>query len=156
MLTERQENALNAIPKDKIFIMHPFASWAKVLQTEIIADIERILPEARIYKLGSLELKIGGQNDVDLIVVDADYVRAKSICANRFGTPTYEETYATNWKFPYKGLPIDITLRQELPREFLEVLEILGNDESLLQEYIDLKTRSNGLPFRDYLRKKLL
>lgn len=68
MLTQGQIKYLDSIPKTQTVVIKPWSPKGLEIANKIIGDIHRIEPNLKIMLLGSLPLKIVGQEDIDISV----------------------------------------------------------------------------------------
>lgn len=68
MLTDWQIHYLSKIPDDQKMVVKPFNPKGLEVANQIITEIKAIEPDSAVVCIGSLPLKIAGQEDVDINV----------------------------------------------------------------------------------------
>jgi hypothetical protein len=160
MLTQNQEGYLKTVPEGKIAHVVAFDPGAQIVAGEIIREIEVILPTVKIIYLGSSKLGIAGENDIDMTVLSGDDFNGcfRSL-ESLYGKPTrisLEKKYI-KWEFVRNGFPVELHLNDIITPNFQEQIDtqrILENDPVLRSEYEHIKLASDGLPWKEYLKRK--
>ncbi len=162
MFTANQEKYLKNLSPEKanrIIHIYPFNPELKKIAHQLIAEIQRNLPEAKIFSLGSGALEISGMNDIDISVVSSgSFDDDKKTLSSFYGLPTdsHGRRYAL-WEFERNNYPVELSLNNDMARplqEQIDTCEILKQNPDLLKEYEQIKLDSEGVPFREYMRRK--
>ena len=159
MLTKEQEKYLETIPEDKKIIIQDFNPVVKVASDKVIAKIKTENPDWNIWPMGSSELSIAGQNDIDInIPIHADEVQDYlSILEELFGPPSQKEKLPMKWQYEQDGFEVELYLtdsKSETFQEHLDVFVMLKNNSGLRKRYEEIKKSSNGGSFKEYMKKK--
>lgn len=159
MLTPNQEKYLLTIPEDRMVKIKPFDPKAKETAQEIIRQINSKIPDLEIFYGGASALGIAGQNDIDLNLLSApeEYNKYIPILIELFGQPSKTNPSLVKWGFEQNGFDVELYLTDRsspLLQEQIKTFEILRDNPSYQKEYEQIKLASNGLPFREYMRKK--
>jgi len=158
MLTPNQEKYLLTIPEDKVIIIKPFDPKVKKAAQEIISKIKETLPEAEILFMGASALEIAGQNDIDMtILANGEFERHSNSLENLFGKPVKSNPTLIKWEFVQDGFEVELYLNDVISpvlQEQIDTFNLLKNSPELLEEYEQIKLKSDGLLFREYMRRK--
>lgn len=159
ILSENQEKYLQTLPEDKRVTIEPFNPNVNEIAQGILDKIHGKYPELPVLFMGASALGIAGQNDVDIYILSKpeEYEKYLSNLIKLFGEPLRNNSTAMTWAYEENGIEIELYLTdKDSPelQEQIEVFEALRNDSRLRQEYEDLKLESDGLPFREYMRRK--
>ncbi|MCL5091064.1 MAG: GrpB family protein [Patescibacteria group bacterium] len=158
MLTQNQEKYLLTIPEDKVVKIFPYNSKAKLVAEEIISKIKETFPELEILFIGAAALGISGQDDLDINILSTSENFDKQLpgLVKIFGEPIIKGT-SIKWSFEKEGYEVELYLTDKESvgfQEQLKVFDLLKNNVDLLKEYEELKSKANGVPFREYQRRK--
>ena len=160
MLTPNQEGYLTTIPTGKIAHIHPFDPAVQIVAQEIIGEIADLCPIAPVYYIGSSKLGIAGENDIDLTVLGEEgFEGCLDVLERNYGTPVVRnlaQKYA-KWEFVRGGFPVELHLGGFMDANLQEQIDsclILEESPELRAEYESLKWECDGLPWREYLRRK--
>lgn len=159
MLTENEEKYLKTIPEDKIANIKPFDPRVRETGNKIVQIIKNKIPELEVLFMGASVLGIAGQNDIDLNVLSSpsEYKNYLSILIKLFGEPTKSNSNLIKWEFIRDGFEVELYLTDknspDLNRQ-IKTFNILKNNLTLAKEYENIKLESNGLSFREYMRRK--
>ena len=66
MLTEGEAKYLETVPDDQMVEVKPFDPRGLEVAEKIIAEIKELEPDLDIKLIGSLPLRIAGQEDIDI------------------------------------------------------------------------------------------
>ena len=160
MLTQKQQDYLETIPDNRVAQIAPFNPDVQKTAHNIISEIESVLPSLKVTYLGSSKLGIAGENDIDLNILSGDdFHAALPILTKLFGEPTKVKMDKKNVRgeFIRDGFPVEIHVADVITpslQERMDTQKILENDKELLKEYEQLKLQSNGLPWREYQKRK--
>ena len=158
MLTPNQEKYLLTIPEDKVIIIKPFDPKVKKAAQEIISKIKETLPEAEILFMGASALEIAGQNDIDMtILANGEFESHSNSLENFFGNPVKSNPTLIKWEFVQDGFEVELYLNDVISpvlQEQIDTFNLLKNSPELLEEYEQIKLKSDGLLFREYMRRK--
>jgi len=158
MLKPDQEKYLLTIPEDKIVRIQAFDPKVRVVAQKLIDQITSQFPDVKVFYIGASPLGIAGQNDIDLNILsehkfDVYAEEFKKI----FGEPVRANERRLRWELQRDGFDIELYLKKDIDEVFQEqitVFELLKGDSSLREEYERIKLDSDGLPFREYMRRK--
>ena len=159
MLTSEEQKYLETIPENKIIVIWDFDPAAKETGDQIIQRIKEEGIAKGVLNMGSTELGIAGQNDIDIDVpssVDTSKVEL-SILKKLFGKPKQSKILPMKWEFKQNGFEVEVHLADASTETFkrhLRVFTALKNDPVLRTRYEALKKSCNGGSFRDYMKKK--
>jgi GrpB-like predicted nucleotidyltransferase (UPF0157 family) len=160
MITANQQKYLDTIPKDKVARVVAFDPATQQTAQEIMSEIRTALPKVQIFYAGSSALGIAGENDIDLTALAiGEFQSAFNVFTKLYGAPkrtTLEDGYA-HWEFVRNGFPVELHLNDRMKPYFQEQLDtqkILEQNTDLCLEYERIKLQSNGLPWREYTRRK--
>lgn len=160
MLTKNQIDYLSTVPEDKIAHVVPFDPAMQTTAQEIISEMKSDLPEAEVFYIGSSKLGIAGENDIDMTVMSNGYfLDYMKVMEGRYGRPQHmnQEGKYIKWEFVRNGFPVELHLNDVVTPNFQEQIntqKILESNANLRFEYEQVKLRSNGLPWREYLTRK--
>lgn len=159
MLTDNQKRYLQSIPQDKITRIEPFDPGAKQTGDQISAQVAAIFPDLKVLSIGSSNLGIAGQNDIDLNIpcAPADYEKFLPKLRELFGEPVKHDPRLVKWQFIKNKYTIELYLTDKDSPQFREQLDtflILKNNPELALKYERLKLSCAGIPFREYMRQK--
>lgn len=158
MLNQNQEKYLLKIPEDKIFVLKPYDSKS----VNVVENIKRLLSTAgvnlKVIWMGSLALGISGQGDIDLYILcdSVEFDKYVPIIEKVFGPRVYGISIY-KWNLEIDGFEVEMYLTDPTTPSMIEQIHVfkkLKSDKNLLNEYELVKQSSNGLLFRDYMRKK--
>ena len=161
MLNADELNYLKKIPHNKKFIYQEFNTQTKNIYDDISRKINKLFPNITIIQLGASALGIGGQNDIDIYILakKTNFKIYLNNLINLFGTSNSENETSIAWKFSVKGLSVELYLTdpnsQSMKRQ-LAVFKILNKNNSLRQEYDDLKRKLSGKNFKEYQKQKYI
>lgn len=158
-LTEPQEKYLATIPEEKKITIQEFDPAVKVASDKIVAKIKAIKPDWNVWPMGSSELGIAGQNDIDInIPVRADQYRDYlPTLKELFGPPRQENKLPIKWEFQQDGFDVELYLtdtNSEGFKEHSDTFWMLKEHPGLTKRYEELKKSANGESFREYMRRK--
>lgn len=86
MLTEGQTKYLAKVPDDQKMVVKPFNPKGLEVANQIIAEIKAVEPDLEAICVGSVPLKIAGQEDIDINVVwRASVFKRTCVCYNDKG-----------------------------------------------------------------------
>jgi 8-oxo-dGTP diphosphatase len=160
MLTKGQEQYLRRIPEDKVAHVVPFDPRTQSTAKEVMVEVDSLLPGAEIIYIGSSKLGIAGENDIDLTIVGGNHFDSYyKILKNYYGATSEEwlKDYYAKWEFVRNNFPVELHLIGQVTKDFqdqLDTQKILEGNADLRTEYEKLKLECNGLPWKEYLRRK--
>lgn len=159
MLTQDQQKYLETIPEDRTIIIQDFNPSAKETALEIMKRIKSAGVKSEVLNMGSTELEIAGQNDIDINILSSPdrYKEELPILENLFGQPFQRESLPMRWEFKEKGFGVDLHLTDTSTENFKQHLDIFSafkNNQSLLKEYEELKRSCSGKSLREYMIMK--
>lgn len=159
MLTEGQIKYLAKVPDDQKMIVKPFNPKGLDIVNQIIAEIKTVEPDLEVICLGSLPLKIAGQEDIDISAFCIREEQPKHLdnFKKLFGEPTRKGTNSMGWDFHKEGFSVSVWLTDptvETTRAQVQVFNMLKNDPKLLKEYEDIKLSAKDLTYKEYQIRK--
>src|SRR3989344_6206530 len=155
MLTDGQNKYLATIPDDKKMVIKPFNPKGLKIANQIISAIKSIEPHLDVLLLGSLPLKISGQEDIDISVfcIKSEQLKYLDNFKMLFGEPTRNGTNSIGWDFQQEGFSVSVWLTDptvETTKRQVQVFNLLKNDPNLLKEYEEIKLASKDLSYKQY------
>lgn len=103
-------NVLNKPSQPSIVKPYPptLTKHIQILQTRL----KKVVPKAIIRPIGSSDLQIDGQGDIDMIVgvTKAEFVSARAQITRLLGEPTIIRHHIVQWKRKYRGVTLDLDL----------------------------------------------
>lgn len=158
MLTKAQQEYLLTIPEDKVVKIHPFDPKIPNIAKDIIDQVHSVKPDLEVLFMGASGLGISGQGDLDLYMLSSkkDFEKYLLDLTNVLGEPAIKGT-SIKWQFEKDGHEIEIYLTDPTSpsmQKQVKVFEMLKNNPDLLKEYKELKESSDGLLFREYMKRK--
>jgi len=159
MLTLNQEKYLATIPEDKKIVVQDFNPAVKVAADKVIAKIHAVKPDWNVWSMGSSELGIAGQNDIDINITSSPdkYAEQLPILVELFGEPRQRERLPMKWTLEQDNFEVELYLTDatsEMFKEHLDVFRMLKDSRGLSERYEAIKKSASGGSFRDYMRKK--
>lgn len=161
MLTEAQKKYLETIPEDKAARVKAWDPKTKAVAEKIMERIRAADPNVRIYYTGASALKLPGENDLDFSILcpRADFAETLPKLETVLGKPQKIGKENIRWEdIKVEGYPVDVHLSDINSgiffKEHLPVFELLKRDRKLWEEYKTLKEQADGLPYREYQRRK--
>lgn len=110
--------------------------------------------------MGAAALELPGKNDIDLdILCDKTDIRAYTKkLVEVLGEPKEAKDNLTAWEFMLDGFEIDAILSDpkisHVPLQRIR-FETLKTNPELLNEYKELKEACDGLPYKEYEKRKI-
>jgi hypothetical protein len=159
MLTEGQINYLSKVPDDQRMVVKPFNPKGLEVVNHIISEIKAVEPDLEVICIGSLPLKIAGQEDIDInaFCVKAEQEKHIPNFKKLYGEPSRVGKNSIGWAFTREGYSVDVWLTDptvETTQQQLKIFNILKNDPELLKEYEQIKLTAKDLPYKQYQIKK--
>lgn len=159
MLTEGQKNYLAKVPNDQKVEVKPFNPRGLEVASLIIAEINMIEPDLEVICIGSLPLKIAGQEDIDINAYcpKKDQEQHLDNFRKLYGEPYRTGRASVCWSFTRDGFSVDVWLTDpnaETTKRQLKVFNLLKENQVLLKEYEQIKLSSGHLPYKEYQTKK--
>lgn len=159
MLTAGQIRYLATIPDNKKMVVKPFNPKGLDVANQIIADIKSVEPDLEIILLGSLPLKISGQEDIDIsaFCIKSEQPKHFDNFKRLFGEPTRQGKNSTGWDFQKDEFSVSVWLSDptaETTKAQVEVFNLLKSHPALLREYEKIKEKAKDFPYKEYQRKK--
>lgn len=161
MLTEGQIKYLVTIPDDKKIVVKPFNPKGLEVANEIIASIKSIEPDLKVLLLGSLPLKISGQEDIDIsaFCIKSEQPKHLDNFKKLFGEPIRQTKNSICWDFQKDGFSVSIRLTDpttETTKAQVQVFNLLKNNPNLLKEYEKIKEDVKDLTYKEYQTRKYI
>lgn len=160
MLRQNQENYLKTVPEDKTAHVIAFDPGTQTTAQEITAEIKSALPFAKVFYIGSSKLGIAGENDIDLTVLgENNFDNYLKIFEQQYGSPVHIDlkNKYIKWEFARNGFPVELHLGDFMNpslQEQIDTQKLLENNQALRLEYEQIKIQANGLPWKEYLKRK--
>jgi len=158
MLTPNQEKYMLTIPEDKVIEIKPFDPKVNDAAQNIISKIKKSIPEAEILFMGASALGIAGQNDIDMTVLaNGKFEEFSDSLEDLFGNPVKSNQNLIKWEFEENSFEVELYLNDIISpvlQEQIDTFNLLKNSPELLKEYEKIKMEADGLPFREYMRRK--
>ena len=155
MLTQAQQKYLLTIPKEKTVTIYPFTKELEQAADELIATVQRAVPDLTVQHLGASALGLSGQGDLDIYTFcdPAAFNVYLPRLIETFGEPEKRGKTSIKWAFEKNGFPVELYLTDpssDAMQEQIKTFELLRDNEQLRSEYEALKEKMNGRPFRQY------
>lgn len=140
-------------------VVKPFNPKGLEVANQIIAEIKAVEPNLEVVCIGSLPLKIAGQEDIDINAFCVKSEQEKHIenFKRLYGEPGRVGKSSICWGFVREGFSVDVWLTDptsETTKAQLQVFNILKDNPELLKEYEEIKLSSKDLPYKQYQAKK--
>lgn len=127
MLTLNQQGYLNTIPENKIAHVVAFDLAVRTTGNEIVSELQLLLPQAKIYYIGSSKLGIAGESDIDLTVLgEADFNHCLEKIEHHYGEPgvkKVEDKKYVKWEFERNGFPVELHLSDYMDANFQQQVD---------------------------------
>jgi len=109
--------------------------------------------------IGSLPLRISGQEDIDISVFCIKSEQPKHINSFKklFGEPTRQTKNSVCWDFQKDGFDVGVWLTDsttETTKAQVQVFNLLKNNHDLLKEYEKVKLYAKNLTYKEYQTRK--
>ncbi|MFH1188982.1 MAG: GrpB family protein [bacterium] len=158
-LTAGQIKYLASIPDDKTIVIKPWNPRGLETANQIITEIKGLEPTLEILLVGSLPLKIAGQEDIDINAFCSKSEQPKHIdnFKKLFGEPTRIGKNSISWDFQKNGFSVSVWLTDptaDTTKAQITVFHLLKNNPCLLKEYEEIKNKTKSLSYKEYQRKK--
>jgi hypothetical protein len=158
MLTEGQSNYLSKVSDDQKMVVKPFNPKGLEVANQIIAEIKAVEPDLEVICIGSLPLKIAGQEDIDINAFCIKDEQPKHIenFKRLYGEPGRVGKSSIGWDFERDGFSVDVWLTDptaETTKAQLKVFNLLKDNPELLKEYEQIKLSAKGLPYKQYQQR---
>ena len=159
MLTQNQDRYLETIPEDKLTHIQDFKPAVKEASGKVVEKIKEGNPDWNVWPMGSSELGIAGQNDIDINIpikpaeVPNYLPRLKAL----FGEPRQSEKLPMKWVFEQDGFEVELYLTDgtsETFKEHLAVFTEIKYRSDLRLRYEEIKKNFDGKSFKEYMRAK--
>lgn len=160
MLTEAQERYLKTIPEDKIAVVKSWDPRTQEVAKRLGEQIKSADPEVEVLYTGASTLKIAGINDIDMCILSPpkDFEKHLPNLKKVLGEPSKVGKENVRWEhINVEGFEVDVHMtdpKNEQLQGHLRLVEILKSNPKLLAKYEKLKLEANGLPYREYQRRK--
>ncbi len=132
----------------------PFDSKSRKVASEVIREIEKMMPNIKVMFMGSAALGVAGQNDIDLSMVsNGNFDKDRSTLLELFGSPTHDNSRFVQWDFEREGFPVDLSLNRKMSpqiKEQIDTFNLLSSNSSLKNEYEQIKLAMDGKSKREY------
>lgn len=160
MLTPSEEKYLQKIPENKIVQIYPYNSKVKEAVTLIEKRLKDCEIDSELLWIGASALGIAGQNDIDLHILakPSEWENLAPKVSEAFGE-RIPNISIHKWEFNIDNFEVELYLSDpdvDSMKTQIRVFEILKNDKNLRDKYEKIKVKCNGIPFREYMRRKYL
>lgn len=140
-------------------VVKPFNPKGLDIANRIISSIKSIEPNLEVLLLGSLPLKISGQEDIDInaFCIRSEQSKYMDNFKKLFGEPTRQGKNSTGWDFEEEGFSVSVWLTDpttETTKAQIQVFNMLKDNPSLLKEYEVIKEEAKNLPYKEYQKRK--
>jgi len=161
MFTEGQLKYLASLSDDQTMSVKPWNPKGLDIADSIISKICSIEPGLGVILIGSLPLKIAGQEDIDISAFCIKPEQEKHLpnFIRLFGEPSRRGKASIGWDFQQDGFSVSVWLTDptaETTKAQLKIFSLLKENPSLLKEYEQIKLDAKGLPYKEYQRIKYL
>jgi hypothetical protein len=149
---------------EKIYIQKEWDASAFEKAEQLVADLQKLIPESHVYFTGALALKIAGKNDIDISVDCGSFSHERlleiepTISAHINQSSTHTEPNFVQWEFGRDEIEYDIVLyNNQFPGmdDQMKIHDILSHDTSLCAQYQELKNSFDGKPYEEYRKAKI-
>lgn len=159
MLTLDQEKYLETFPEDKKIFIQDFNPAVKIASDKVVQKIKSEKPSWNVWPMGSSELGIAGQNDIDInIPIHSEQVQEYlPKLEELFGSPRQKEKLPMKWELEQDGFEVELYLTDSTTKTFqehLHVFTMLRENPSLRASYEKIKKSADGGSFKEYIKKK--
>ena len=159
MLTEGQIKYLATVPEDKKMVVKPWDPKGLDIANQIIMDIKSVEPDLEVILLGSLPLKIAGQEDIDIsaLCVKSEQPKHLNNFKKLFGEPGRYGENSTGWDFERDGFSVSVWLTDptaDTTKAQIQVFNLLRDNPDLLKEYEKIKLEAKDLSYKEYQVRK--
>jgi phosphatidyl-myo-inositol alpha-mannosyltransferase len=115
----------------------------------------------KINFIGSSQLEIAGQRDIDILIECStiDFEKYIPVLEKLFGPYKKKKRHFIEWFFNTEGYEVELVLIDPNSSKFREQMasfNILSRNKIILREYEKLKNSANGLSIREYQKRKIL
>jgi hypothetical protein len=122
-------------------------------------NLKMMLPNLKVYFVGSCALKIAGGKDLDYIIECRGNMQEKTeYLESLLGDAKTKNSTKTEWQLSDNGVNIDILMLYKKDRLFkvmMGTFYTIKNNKKLLTEYAKLKSDLNGKSRREYERRRM-
>jgi len=154
MLTQDDINFLESLSEqdaNRVIHIYPYDPNAEDVSSELIQEITKALPQARVHFIGSAALKIAGEKDIDLIILlqKDKHEEAVSVLTHIYGSPKSPH----KWHFQKGSFEVSLFLFQpDHPKalRWLSNFEKLKNNRDMSAKYESLKMKYEGKTAKEY------
>ena len=159
ILTKSQERYLQTIPETARAQIQPWDPKTAEVAKRLIGEIEKAAPELEVFWSGALALGISGVNDIDLSILSnaPDFEKYLPALVPILGEPQKKSDINILWRTSIKGHHLDAYLSHKKSGDIelhKRIFRLLKQNSKLLKEYKNLKEDANGLPLREYQKRK--
>ena len=144
---------------EKIFHIQSWTPQIQETAQNLIHEICGVAPELEVLFMGAAALGLPGKNDIDLDILcnqdDISSYTQKLLPV--LGKPRNADGRLSIWEFKYQDFDIDAILSDPSVSHVPEqrrAFEKLRDDQSLLDEYRQLKVACDGLSYATYEKRK--
>lgn len=161
---------LKESPKDYLFSylysssqnvkLLPYDPKAYLIGEEISKMLQEKISNVKVYFVGSVALKIHGQNDIDIIVAykKGELKQKITEISEIYGKPVRKRANHAIWNNDVAGYELQIQLLDKNSNYFKEQLFLFNKlllDKELLSQYKQLKSELDGSSERTYHQKRM-
>jgi hypothetical protein len=146
--------------KKKTVRIQPFSKEVKKTGNVIRSKIQQTFPELNVHLIGSAELGIAGQRDVDLLIECPwkEFSKYKKSLELFFGPADKVRKKFIEWHFLKNNCSVEILLVDPTSRVFrgpVNTFAVLKSNPKYIEKYEEIKKVSNGSTIREYKRRRL-
>lgn len=123
---------------------------------KLIDEIQKKIPNLRIHFLGSAELEIPGERDIDLFVecIPEKFEEIIPKLTEIIGTPIKRRKRFVEWAFKRNSTKVELLLVDPNWKKFQNKLLNFEKLKKHKEAYAAIKLKSQGKSMREYERKK--
>ena len=147
-------------PTNRFVKIRPYKPSLQTTADKIINKIHKAAPNLKVYFVGSASFHISGQGDIDLVAKSKskNFNKYLPVLTDIFGNPSKKRSKFIEWHFMYNKYNIELLLADPTSPNFkneLKIYKILKKNKKLLKEYEAIKKSLNGLPVREYIKRRM-
>lgn len=159
MLTEGQIRYLATISDDKKIVVKTWNPKGLDVANRVMTDIRSLEPNLEIVLLGSLPLRIAGQEDIDISVlcIKSEQLKYLDSFKKLFGEPGRYGKNSIGWDFERDSFSVSVWLTDpttDTTKAQIQVFNLLKDSPDLLKEYEKIKLEAKDLSYKEYQVRK--
>jgi len=146
--------------KKKAIKINPFNPATYQRAEELMDEIKSLCPILNLYLIGSTGLQIEGMGDIDLYATAtiSEFEKVSEMISREFCEPSKVRKTFMEWKFDYKGVPVELNLRSPGDKYFqmqIFLFNLLKDNQVYLKEYRKLKRKMHEASRKEYTRNRM-